>query len=157
MSIAHNSMDESPVSSDASREEMAWEKREEDMIHKWRNDSLKRSVYHGKKGKRMKKYYILFSLPNCILPLCLTPLEGHLVPMVKTLLLIFMGVLSGTATFFNFGKKYSDHLEYENRFDEFVNHIDVTLAKPKKFRPPCDVYLSETQLTYSRLCTMAPD
>ena len=103
---------------DENRKELLWEEREEIMIRKWCEDCKKRSVIHYDKGKCNKILYNLFGIPPIIIPIVLSGVSS-IIPCNSLLYSVGMmgvGIFSGVSVFFNFGKKFQENLEFENRF-----------------------------------------
>ena len=143
---------------DENRHELLWEDREEVVIRRWLTDTLKRSEYHGAKGKKLKSIYNALGIPCFILPLIMSSLTGlhDWSPIVYSLMLVVLAILNGFMTVLNLGKKSEAHLQYENMFHEFYINAEAELSKPKRDRIACDVYISETKNRYTGLISGAP-
>ena len=105
---------------DENRKELLWKKREETVVNGWRDDCMKRSNLHEKKGKLNKIKFAVFSIPSILIPIMLGGLSSiipsHSLPY--SIGMMGVGVQSGISMFFNFGKKEASHFEYMNRFFE---------------------------------------
>lgn len=148
--------EDSSESLDTNRIELLWETREEELIQKWVKQALDHAKQHNIAGEKCKLLYTVFSLLCIVSPMILSAIDDYLEPIVRTCCLVTVGIISGISSFFNFGRKMSDHFEYQDRFEEYSNRIAVEMHKPKASRPPCDVYLNDCQNIYSRLCAGAP-
>ena len=145
------------------RDELPWEEREEEQVHVWRQQSTELSRQHGLNSKRHKKMHRCISVPSILIPIIggslgslpIVPAEVQL--YMNAGLLLVTGVLVALNTFFNFAKKHTQHSEYENRYLELVDVIDREMVKPKRFRPPCDVFLEAVSRQMARLKAGAPD
>ena len=154
-------LDITPPSSldDDARKELLWEKREEELIMKWVDDSKVRSLRHGKKAKQYKIKYACVGLPSILIPIVL----GGLSPVIPchtleySLVLMLAGLFSGVGMFFNFGKKEVEHATYSNKFFKLVNDVEAELSKPKRHRVACDVYMEKVKNEYNALVLSAPD
>ena len=145
---------------DTERKELLWTGKQEQILKEWKAEMIQRSEFHGLKGRKYRKLYNLFGLPSVIIPIVLSALSDTLkkenYDLINALLLLSAGVFAGVNAFLNFGKKFANHIEFENRYDELARRIDKELAKPKKNRLACDVYMEKIQLRYSSLNVRAP-
>ncbi len=157
-SIEHILDSESRSKDDPNRKELLWEHREEDFLKKITSACEKQSKLHRIKGKLFKKLYSAFGVPSMLIPIVLSGLTDQLhdYKLVQSLLMIATGTLTGISTFFNFGKKYQEHFDYENKYAGLAGDISTELCKPKRHRIACDVYLERIRLLYSNLNTNAP-
>lgn len=67
------------------------------------------------------------------------------------------GLFSGVGMFFNFCKKQVEHNTYANKFFKLVTEVESELAKPKKNRIACDVYIEKVKNEYNSLVLSSPD
>lgn len=148
------------ISADNVRDELPWEDREEVKIKEWQESAIDRSKQHARKSIYFKKLHYVFGMIAIGLPfagtLATMVLENYS-KEIGTIILATTTMCAGVNTFFNFGSKCERHSEYENRYAEFSNTIDKELAKPKKFRIPCDVCMEFVTATLARLTAAAPD
>ena len=146
------------TSLDIDREELKWEEREETQIGLWRDQSQVQSRLHGLRAKRCKRFYHMTSVPAVLFPIVGSTLNSFdFMPLhLDAGLLLVTGCLVAMNTFFNFGKKESDHSEYENRYQELVSTIDKEMVKPKRLRIACDVFLEQVCSQVARLKAGAP-
>jgi len=146
-----------PSCDDINRKELLWESREEDLLKKWAIQMKENSIAHGKKARSTKKLYALFGLPSTLIPITLSGLSSlHIDPLTNSLLMILTGSLIGISTFFNLGKKFSTHFEYEHKYSELSMELEKELRKPKKHRLACDVYMEKIYMKYNGLNERAP-
>ena len=148
------------VSADKIRYELPWEDREEIQIKEWQEEALDRKENHALKSSHFKKLHYAFGMAAIGLPFAgtlATMILENYSKKVSSIILAATTLCSGINTFFNFSRKCERHSDYENRYAEFSNTIDKELAKPKKFRMPCDVFLEYTSNTLARLTAAAPD
>lgn len=143
---------------DEHRKELLWENREEELLLKWKNEMYENSSQHRKSGKRFKKLYAIFGVPATLIPIIMSGLTPQLedYPLAQSLLMITTGTLVGISTFFNLGKRFTQHFEYEHRYDELAREIEKELNKPKRHRLACDVYMERIYMKYSGLNASAP-
>jgi hypothetical protein len=144
---------------DATRKELLWEQREEGLLEKWMTEMYTYSKNHNISGKRYKKLYAVLGVPATLLPIVLSGVTPHLEnhPYLNSLLMITTGSLVGMITFFNLGKRFAQHFEYEHRYDELAREIEKELRKPKRHRLACDVYMEKVYMTYCGLNARAPN
>ena len=135
-----------------------WERREGNFLHNIIVDCNTQSKLHRRKGKLFKKLYTIFGVPTMLIPVVLSGLTDqlHEYKLTQSLLMIATGVLSGISQFFNFGRKYQQHFDFENKYSGLAGDIETELVKPKAFRIACDVYLEKIRLLYSNLNDNAP-
>jgi hypothetical protein len=144
---------------DENRKELLWETREEKLLEKWKNEMYDNSKSHRKSGKKHKKLYAIIGVPAILIPIVLSgltsQLENH--PLAQSLLMITTGTLVGISTFFNLGKRFSQHFEYEHKYNELALELDKELSKPKSHRVACDVYMEKIFMKYCGLNSRAPN
>jgi hypothetical protein len=151
--------DDSNSSTDALREELPWEEREEKLINEIIADCEAAEVVHEAKSKRCKMFYVLFGLPAIILPMVAALLSEYLSTenkMSVSVVLVFASMLSAIQQFFNFGKKAQTHSEFSGRFSELALSTRVEIVKPKRFRVACDVFLERVSRNMIQLKNSAP-
>ena len=142
---------------DENRKELLWEHREEELLNKWMKEMYICSKKQGIKARQTKKIYALVGVPATLLPIVLSGLTSlEIEPLVNSLLMITTGSLIGISTFFNLGKKFAQHFEYEHKYDELARELEKELKKPKKHRIACDVYMEKIYMTYNGLNARAP-
>jgi hypothetical protein len=141
------------------RKELLWETRIEDIVNKWASDSLKRAELHTHKAERNKKLYAIFSMPGIIIPIILSGVSSIIVcnGLIYSIAMMFVGIISGIAAFYNFGKKSELNFNYADKYFRLSTDVESELSKHKVDRIACDVYLEKTRLMYSNLCSSAPN
>ena len=144
---------------DLNRKELLWESREEVLLEKWMLDMFDSSKKQGICGKKYKKLYAVFGVPSILMPLIMSGFTAQLEkqPLISSLLMITTGSLIGISTFFNLGKRFTQHFEYEHRYYELALEIEKEMKKPKKHRIACDVYIEKIYMTYCGLNARAPN
>ena len=144
---------------DEQRKELLWEHREEELLLKWMTEMYDNSKSHNKSGKHYKNLYAIFGVPATLIPIVLSGLTSQLegYPLTQSLLMISVGTLVGISTFFNLGKRFAQHFEYEHRYDELARELEKELKKPKRHRLACDVYMEKIYMTYCGLNARAPN
>jgi hypothetical protein len=144
---------------DSHRQEMMWEKREENLLLAWSSDCKKRSNKHEMKGNQNKMKYGMFGVPSILIPILIGSLAQVIAchSLEYSLGIASSGLFSAINMFFNFGKKAQTHYEYSNKFFELANEIQSELAKPRRHRIACDVYLEQIKLKYQSLCSESPN
>ena len=139
------------------RKELMWEKREEYLLKKWLDDMLESSRKQGIAGRRTKKLYAIIGVPATLIPVIVGGLTSlNVDPIVNSLMMITTGTLIGISTFFNLGKKFTEHFEYEYRYDEICKELEKELCKPKAHRISADVYMERIYMKYCSLNASAP-
>jgi len=142
---------------DENRKELLWEEREEELLKIWMNEMVISSKKQGNKARQTKKIYALVGVPATLIPIVLSGLTSlEIEPLVNSLLMITTGSLIGISTFFNLGKKFAQHFEYEHKYDELARELEKELKKPKRHRIACDVYMEKIYMTYNGLNARAP-
>lgn len=142
---------------DEHRKELLWETREEELLKDWMEEMKINSIKQGKKARQTKKLYALVGVPATLIPIVLSGLTSlEIEPLVNSLLMITTGSLIGISTFFNLGKKFAQHFEYEHKYDELARELEKELKKPKRHRIACDVYMEKIYMTYNGLNARAP-
>lgn len=142
---------------DEHRKELLWESREEELLKDWMEEMKINSIKQGKKARQTKKLYALVGVPATLIPIVLSGLTSlEIEPLVNSLLMITTGSLIGISTFFNLGKKFAQHFEYEHKYDELARELEKELKKPKRHRIACDVYMEKIYMTYNGLNARAP-
>ena len=142
---------------DANRKELLWETREEDLLKKWLDDMMESSRKQGIAGRRTKKLYAILGVPATLAPIIMSGLSSlNVDPLINSLVMVATGTLIGVSTFFNLGKKFTEHFEYEYRFDELCKELEKELCKPKAHRISADVYMERIYMKYCALNASAP-
>ena len=151
--------EESGSKDDPNRREMLWEPREEQYLKKIILECDSQSRLHRRKGKLFKKLYMTFGVPSILIPIVLSGITEEIKhhPLLNSMLLMSAGIISGISGFFNFGRKYQEHFEFENKYSGLSQEIENELTKPKKNRVAVDVYLERVRLKYCNLNNHAPD
>lgn len=152
----------SVANSDADREEMKWDDKQEQQILMWKAICLSHCESHAKASKLNKQMYYATSVPVTIFPLLgstihsLTSHSCENSSIFVICLSLLTSIVAGVATIFNFGFKDQLHAEFENRYHELSVDIEKEMSKPKRFRIACDVYLEATSSKLNRLIAAAP-
>lgn len=142
---------------DENRKELLWESREEELLQKWMEEMIINSKKQGLRARKTKKLYACLGVPATLLPIVLSGLSSlNIDPLINSLLMIVTGSLIGVSTFFNLGKKFAQHFEYEHKYDELSRELQKELRKPKRHRIACDVYMEKIYMTYNGLNARAP-
>ena len=129
---------------DEHRKELLWENREEELLKIWMGGMKENSIKQGIKARKTKRLYALFGVPATLLPIILSGLTSlEIEPLINSLLMVATGSLIGISTFFNLGKKFAQHFEYEHKYDELARELEKELNKPKRHRIACDVYMEK--------------
>ena len=151
--------EESGSKDDPNRREMLWEAREEDYFKKIIDECNQQGKLHRRKGKLFKKLYMTFGVPTILIPIILSGITEEIKhrPLLNSMLLMSTGIISGISGFFNFGRKYQEHFDFENKYNGLSQEIETELTKPKKNRVAVDIYLERIRLKYSNLNNHAPD
>jgi len=110
-------------SSDISRDEMKWNSKNQDLLLNWSLKCEKASKTHGIKAKKFKKFYVWFGLPSVLIPIAIGILQPHLkeYELMISMLMLLSASFSGVATFFDFSRKRSKHLDSENNYNSYFS------------------------------------
>jgi hypothetical protein len=147
-----------PESTDIDRKELPWETREETLLKEWKIDCNERSVNHDIVSKKNKIKFAICGTPTVLVPIILSGI-GSVAPcnsLIFSIGMMISGIFSGMNLFFNFGKKIESNLSYSAKFFELATEIEMELAKPKRFRVDCSVFMERIKLLYNSLCKQAP-
>lgn len=145
-------------SKDCERAELLWERREEEVIRRWRKHCIVESKLHGEKARHVKSKYTALSVPSIILPLMLSGFSSLIqpYPLVNSGTLMIVAILTGMNGFFNLGGKTQKHFQYESNYQDLALDIEAELCRPKSHRVACDVYIERIRNSVSKLNTSAP-
>ncbi len=142
---------------DESRKELLWEDREETLLNTWKDEMGVLSRKHRAAGKKYKAMYNVLGVPATLIPIVLSGVTEYIHPPVQSFLMIIAGTLVGLSTFFNLGKRFTQHFEYEHTYDELARELEKELRKPKRHRVACDVYMERIYLKYTMHNNNAPN
>jgi hypothetical protein len=136
-----------------------WETRIENIVKKWASDALNRSELHTEKAERNKRLFAIFSMPGIIIPIVLSGVSSLIIcnGLIYSVAMMFVGIISGIAAFYNFAKKSELNFNYADKYFRLSTDVESELAKHKADRIACDVYLEKTRQNYSNLCSSAPN
>ena len=143
---------------DVDRTELMWMDNQEYYINNIKLECKLQSEKHYRTGKQQIKLFNILSIPPIILPIIMSGLTDVFkdYPLVNTFCFITVGVLSALNSFLNLGKLAQENFEYESKFTELVNDINLELVKPKKYRIACDVFLERITLKYNQMVKDEP-
>ena len=88
---------------------------------------------HCRKGKHYKRLYYGLSIPGIIIPLTLSNINNLLSNDVMSILLLTSSAINALGTFFNFSKRTASHFEYESKYQELYNTIEMEFVKHKAY------------------------
>ena len=144
---------------DCVRTELLCEKREEDLIIRWKNQCVEKSKKHGLKARRKKIHYTPISIPTILIPLIMSALNSILVEyaLANIILMLLVAILTGISGFLNLGKQTQMNFQFEGLYSDLVLNIDQEMCKPKSARIACDVYLERVKNNVSKLDLSAPN
>jgi hypothetical protein len=151
--------DTPPSVDDSYRKELLWEHREERLVVEWALDCKSKSKAHDIQSKRYKKLYAVFGVPSIFIPIILGGVSSFVAcnSLAYSLGMMTTGLFAGIGIFFNFSKKQAEHCEYENKFLELALDVDMEMAKPKRHRVACDVFMERIKLRYTGLIDQQPN
>ena len=152
-------IDESVSSKDdESRKELLWERREEILLSKWSKSMINSSKEHYIKGKRTKKINNTLNVVTILISLSSSIFKTELdkIPLLSHSIMYMTSALIGITSFFNLSKRQEQHFQYEQKYKELSNEIDKEMAKPKRHRIACDVYLQKIMSEMNKLDSSAP-
>jgi hypothetical protein len=142
---------------DCHRVELLWDTKAEELIASWGAESKDTARKHNLAAKKFKYLYALFGLPLTVIPVVTGVVGDAIGPDMQTTLLLSTAVFAGITQFFNFGAKAQQHFEYQSRYTELANEIDVESIKPKQHRVACDMYMEHCLSIFNKLGSGAPD
>jgi hypothetical protein len=159
--LIHDSRDEDDTSEskDDERSEMPWTSKQEAYVIRIKNECSELQNEHNVLAHNHKRKYILFSIPSIVLPLLLSTTNELLTgnySYISTIGMMTTGIVSGLNTFFNHGKRYENHNNFAGKYEELAGEIESTLAKNKRYRTQCDVYMETIKNKYAQLNASAP-
>ena len=145
-------------SSDISRDEEKWTAKHEEFLEKIKEKCLNSKIAHRCAGSKTKKMYQILTAPGLILPLTAAFLESYIdsPQWVSAALILVSTGTSAVNAFLNFGKKSQQHLEFEGRYDDLFESIELTLSRRKKSREQCDVCMTKFLSRHALLNSGAP-
>jgi hypothetical protein len=144
---------------DPDRVELLWETRTENMVLKWREHCLDHSKKHGLKARKVKNNYTALSIPAIILPLVLSGFSSLInpYPLVNSITLMVVSILTGMNSFFNLGKRTQEHFHYEGQYADLAMAIESEICRPRARRVAADVYMERVKNNISKLDLSAPN
>ena len=144
---------------DVVRDELLWERSEEDLLNVWKKEAMLRRRGHSVTGGRKKRFHKVFGTLSVVVPIIFTGLSQSEINTgwINTLGFCLTGIISGLLAFYGFDGLTERHFEYESKYDDYVQQIESELCKPRKNRVACDVFLKEMQLKLGTLNAGAPD
>lgn len=140
------------------RQEVPWEKREEDYLKHISDDVVGKALFHSKKTILYKRLFIIFGIPATLFPIVAGGFNNHLPcnSFTNSMLMMTSGLLSGIVTFFNFSKREEKHNQYENLYTTLNEKINLELSKPKRHRIACDLFMESIKSNYVYLTQNEP-
>ena len=70
--------------------------------------------------------------------------------------LVLSGLCSGLSTLFNYDKKAEKHSQTAFKYGDLVSDAEEILAKPRKFRPKCDITIQRFKMRMDAVNCYAP-
>jgi len=134
---------------DYERREMSWTNQIEERLTLISEEASDKSIQHTRHAKCKKKLYYISSTVSIIIPFVITFVNAindtqqykHNFELFNIVLIMISGMVNGLNTFFNFGKKHSDHDIAATRYEELKTEIDTVLIIKRRYRHPADVTL----------------
>lgn len=134
---------------DYERREMSWTNQIEERLTLISEEADDKSIAHEKHAKCKKKLYYITSSISIIIPFIITFVNAvndtqqykHNFELMNIILIMSSGIISALNTFFNWGKKHSDHDVASIRYEELKTEIDTVLIIKRRYRNPADVTL----------------
>ena len=140
------------------REELLWEKREEEFIATIRKSCSAASIEENAKGKKSRNFHILFSIPCMIIPVVAATLnEITTQTSISSILMLSSSLCNIINGFFNFGKKTQQHFEFSTKYSELADEISTELCKPRKHRIDCDLFLQKITMKRNDINSRRPN
>lgn len=146
-------------SHDRNREEQLWTDKSEKFIRKIQQECIDKAKSYDCASRSAKTKYTRYALPGVVVPIIMSVVSPHLPENYKYIdgiALASIAVLNGLSTFFNFGKKFSNYLEFAGKYSDLASYIEIELSKPKRFRTSIDVYLERCSVRKGDLDNSAP-
>lgn len=146
---------------DAYREEQPWTDESEVLLREWCDASESVAMAHNRKGKRSKLLHALWCLPTVVVPVAIAPLmqlakSSPQIENIEVAALCLSGICGAVTTFYNFGGIAEKHFAYSAKYSDLVTDIKHQLAKPRKFRSPCDVVMLRANMMFDSINNNAP-
>lgn len=134
---------------DRERREMSWTNSIEERLTLISEEAEDKSKKHEIHAKCKKKLYYITSSISIIIPFLITFVNAindtqkykHDYELMNIILIMTSGMISALNTFFNWGKKHSDHDVASIRYEELKTEIDTVLIIKRRYRHPADVTL----------------
>jgi len=129
--------------------EMSWSDLIEERLIYISEEAKDKSVKHDSHSKCKKKLYYTTSSFSIIIPFIITFINAinetqyykQNFELMNIILIMISGITNALNTFFNFGKKESDHNIASIRYNELVIEIETILIIKRRYRTPADVTL----------------
>lgn len=157
-SVAGSQLEEIPVTI-----EEPWTEEAEAHLRDRLVEAKKSQAGHRKTGFKLKHRYRMFAIGILIwssIILIVNQLVGcsedELYQMIQTVFQAFMILLNAVFSFLNYGYTYREHFEYEAKFFELAEDIEVMLLRGRDFRMPSDSFLIEIRERRKKLA-LAPE
>lgn len=143
---------------DIERKELKWNKNEEKLVYEWMDECKHRAEAHARCARKFKKMFVVFGIPATVIPIAMSGVVLDVLPReAVSSCMILSGIITGVASFMNYGEKYARHSEYEARFLELHHSMAKEMCKPMAFRTAVDAYMEVCLGNFNRLCAGAPD
>jgi len=142
---------DSEPENDNNRVEMSWSDNIEQQLNLIIEESKDKSLQHHSHSQCKKKLYYLTSSVSIIIPFVITFINAvnetqyykQNYELMNICLIMLSGVVNGLNTFFNLGKRHSEHSIASIRYNELKNEIETVLIVKRRYRSPADVTLRD--------------
>ena len=157
-SVAGSQLEEIPVTI-----EEPWTEQAEAHLRDRLVEAKKSQEGHRKTGFKLKHRYRMFAIGILIwssIILIVNRFVGcsddEVYQMIQTVFQAVMILFNAVFSFLNYGYTYREHFEYEAKFFELAEDIEVMLLHSRDFRMPSDSFLMEIRERRKKLA-LAPE
>jgi hypothetical protein len=129
--------------------EMSWSDLIEERLVYISEEAQDKSKQHDNHSKCKKKLYYTTSTISIVIPFIITFINAvndtqkykQDFELMYIILVMLSGIVNALNTFFNHGKKESDHNIASIRYNELRTEIETVLILKRRYRTPADVTL----------------
>lgn len=157
-SVAGSQLEEIPVTI-----EEPWTEEAEAHLRNWMAEAKESQAGHRKTGFKLKHRYrvlaitiLVWSSIILIVNQLLDCSDDEVYQLIQTFFQAVMLLLNAVFSLLNYGYTYREHFEYEAKFFELAEDIEVMLLHGRDFRMPSDSFIMEIRERRKKLA-LAPE
>ena len=145
----------------------SWNINNEELLKQWGERASVLRILHGKAAKKYSNYTFFITVPTIVLSATASflqlRLENHCNEIhseLETFLAcinLFIAILTGIGTIFNFHQKYEAHRSSSSNFGNFYRQVSCELSFPRNDREAPSETLRSMKRQYDNLLENAPD